>query len=215
MRMRKLKHLADRQQRCVPVWVQEPMTMAGHWRELMPQAEALWLEIGCGKGKFTAETAQANPGVLLLGMERVEEAHVMAMEKAMEKQLTNARYLILDAEWLDKCFAPGELDRIYINFCDPWPSSRHARRRLTHHDFLERYVRALAPGGSIHFKTDNRDLFDFSIQELETTGWVVSNVTYDLHKDGIVGTMTGYEEKFHAEGIPICRLEATPGQRVI
>ena len=208
MRMRKLKNLEPRQARCGDLWITEPETMAGRWHSLMPEAGQLWLEIGCGKGKFTAETALAHPEALLLGMERVPEAHVMAMERARELGVTNARYLIQDAEWLDRCFAPGELDRLYLNFCDPWPATRHARRRLTHRDFLERYARALKPGGRIHFKTDNADLFGFSINELEMTGWKLYDVTRDLHHDGPVGIMTGYEEKFHAQGVPICRLEA-------
>ena len=208
MRMRKLKHLTERQERCRPVWVTEPESLRGQWRSLMPEAKELWLEIGCGKGKFTAETAQANPEMLLIGMERVADAHVMAMEKAMELGLHNVRYVILNAELLDDCFEPGELDGIYLNFSDPWPATRHAHRRLTHPNFLARYARALKPGGRLCFKTDNTGLFDFSIRELERHGWRLEQVTRDLHHDGVVGIMTGYEEKFHAQGIPICRLEA-------
>lgn len=208
MRMRKLKHLVERQERCQAIWVTEPESLMGQWRSLMPEAKEVWLEIGCGKGKFTAETAQANPEMLLLGMERVAEAHVMAMEKAMEMELQNVRYIIMDAEWLDKSFAPGELDGIFLNFSDPWPSTRHAHRRLTHRNFLARYARALKPGGKLCFKTDNAGLFEFSVKEFERNGWKLSEVTRDLHRDGIVGIMTGYEEKFHAQGIPICRLEA-------
>ncbi len=210
MRMRKLKNLAPRQERCAALWITEPEAYVGRWRTLLPGAEALWLEIGCGKGKFTAETARAHPEALVLGMERVPEAHVMAMEKALAMGVTNARYLIEDADRLDHCFAPGELDRIFLNFSDPWPAVRHARRRLTHRDFLERYARALAPGGRIHLKTDNVGLFDFTLNELEMTGWQVFDVTRDLHRDGPVGILTGYEEKFVAQGVPICRLEAAP-----
>lgn len=208
MRMRKLKHLEERQARCPGLWMTDPAAMRGNWRSLQPEAGALWLEIGCGKGKFTAELAQAHPEVLLLAMERVPEAHVMAMERARDMGVTNARYLIEDADQLDRCFAPGELDRIYLNFSDPWPANRHARRRLTHRDFLERYARALAPGGRLCIKTDNQGLFDFTLYELEMTGWEVYDVTRDLHQNGPVGIMTGYEEKFVAQGVPICRLEA-------
>ncbi len=208
MRMRKLKHLTDRQQRCQAVWIQDPEAHWGHWPDLYPEATELWLEIGCGKGKFTALTAEANPQALLLGMERVPEAHVMAMEKAMEMGLQNVRYLIYDAQKMDKCFAPGELDGIFLNFSDPWPATRHARRRLTHRDFLARYAKALKPGGKLWFKTDNTGLFEFSVKEFERSGWKLSEVTRDLHADGVVGIMTGYEEKFHAQGIPICRLVA-------
>ena len=138
-----------------------------------------------------------------------ENAMGWATRNAMARTNTRVRmYAKYGRTSLAVKFAPGELDRIYLNFCDPWPATRHARRRLTHRDFLERYARALKPGGRIHFKTDNTDLFEFSINELEMTGWKLYDVTRDLHHDGPVGIMTGYEEKFHAQGVPICRLEA-------
>ena len=121
--------------------------------------------------------------------------------------LKNVFFLSVDAAELEQLFAPGEVDRIYLNFCDPWPRSKNAKRRLTYHTFLEKYRTVLRPDGEIHFKTDNAGLFAWSLEEFTRYGYPVQNVTDDLHKDGIVGVMTGYEEKFHALGTPIHRCE--------
>jgi isocitrate dehydrogenase len=211
MRMRKKPNLGPRMERCKPVWIQEPEKLRGNWRSLMPQAKQLRIEVGCGKGKFTVETAKAEPDVLLIAMERVPEALVMAMEKAMEAGLHNVFFLSADVANIEELFAPNEADLLYINFCDPWPRKRTAKRRLTHRGFLEKYKRILKPGGEIHFKTDNAPLFEFSLEEFTASGLTLKNVTHDLHKDGPVGIMTGYEEKFYAQGTPICRLEAVVG----
>ena len=166
------------------------------------------VEVGCGKGKFTVETAQAEPDVLFIAIEKVREAMVLAMERAQEMGLKNVFFLDMDVAKLGQCFAPGEVDLIYINFCDPWPRSKHAKRRLTFPSFLDQYAYALPLGGGIAFKTDNAPLFDWSLEQFAACGWQLKNVTHDLHKDGVVGVMTGYEEKFHALGTPICRCEA-------
>ena len=171
MRMRKMKNLEPRMEKCAALRVQEPTGRLGHWRELMPECTDLWVEVGCGKGKFTAETAQANPTVLLIAVERCREAMVVAMEKAQAMGLTNAK------------------------------------RRLTHRGFLDKYCRVVCPGGEIHFKTDNAPLFAFSLEEFAACGLETKAVTDDLHKDGVVGIMTGYEEKFHGLGTPIHRCE--------
>ena len=207
MRMRKRNHLEPRMEACASVWIQEPEARRGNWRALMPEAEALHLEIGCGKGKFTAEMAALHPKVLFLAVERVREALVLAMEKAVNMGLKNVFFLAVDAANLEQYFAPGEVDRIYLNFCDPWPRSKNAKRRLTFHTFLEKYRLVLRPDGDIHFKTDNAGLFQWSLEEFARYGYPVSNVTDDLHKDGVVGVMTGYEEKFYALGTPIHRCE--------
>ena len=206
MRMRKKPNLIPRMERCAAIHVQEPAAMRGRWRELMPEAAEVHLELGCGKGKFTAELAAARPDILLIAVERVPEALVMAMEKAMD--LHNVYFISADVEHLTEFFAPGEVDRIYLNFCDPWPRKKHAPRRLTHRNFLAKYRQVLAPGGALYFKTDNQDLFTFSLEEFEQTGWTLQNVTRNLHENGPVGIMTGYEEKFYGLGTPICRCEA-------
>ena len=207
MRMRKRNHLEPRMEACTGVWIQDPETRRGNWRKLLPGAKELHLEIGCGKGKFTVEMAELNPEILFIAVERVKEALVLAMEKAISMGLKNVFFLSVDAAELDQLFAPGEADRIYLNFCDPWPRSKNAKRRLTYHSFLEKYRAVLRPEGEIHFKTDNAGLFAWSLEEFERFGYPVRNVTDDLHRDGIVGVMTGYEEKFYALGTPIHRCE--------
>ena len=192
---------------CTSVWIQDPEAHRGSWRALMPEAEEVHLEIGCGKGKFTVEMAELYPQILFLAVERVREALVLAMEKAVAMDLKNVYFLSVDAANLEQYFAPGEADRIYLNFCDPWPRGKNAKRRLTYHTFLEKYRAVLKPEGEIHFKTDNEKLFAWSLEEFERYGYPVRNVTDDLHRDGVVGVMTGYEEKFHALGTPIHRCE--------
>lgn len=211
MRMRKKKNLIPRMERCGDRLIREPYSMPGKWRELMPQAQELRLELGCGKGRFTAGTAAAEPDVLFIAVERVPDAMVMAMERCAAQGLTNVFFIDANADQLPLFFAPGEADRIYINFCDPWPSNRHAKRRLTHPDFLLRYRQVLAEAGEIHFKTDNRDLFEWSLFQFPRVGFGVSEVTRDLHADGIHGVMTDYEEKFHNLGTPINRCVGTMG----
>ena len=209
MRMRKKRNLVPRMEACSRVWIREPAAYQGRWRELMPQARELRLEIGCGKGKFTVETAKAEPDVLILALEKVPDAMVMAMEYAIREDLHNVFFIDADAAILKDLFAPGEIDLIYLNFCDPWPRNKTAKLRLTYRTFLETYKTVLKDGGELHFKTDNRPLFDFSLEEFQRCGLEVRNVTNDLHRDGPVGIMTGYEEKFYALGTPINRCECT------
>ncbi len=207
MRMRKMKNLQPRMEACDTLRVEQPEQHRGNWRALMPGCRALWVEVGCGKGKFTAETAAANPDVLLIAVERCREAMVVAMEKARDMGLKNVLYLDMDVAMIEEIFAQAEIDRLFINFPDPWPRKKNAKRRLTFHTFLEKYCRVIRPGGEIHFKTDNAPLFAFSLEEFALCGLEVRNLTRDLHRDGVVGIMTGYEEKFHAMGTPINRCE--------
>ena len=207
MRMRKKANLEPRMEACAAWQVKDPVAMKGSWRSLYPQARELWVEIGCGKGKFTVETAQANPDILLIAIERCREAMVMAMEKARDMGLKNVFFVDLDVALMEGCFAFGEIDRMFINFPDPWPRKKNAKRRLTHRGFLDKYCRVVREGGEFHFKTDNAPLFAFSLEEFAACGLETKNVTDDLHKDGVVGIMTGYEEKFHALGTPINRCE--------
>ena len=207
MRMRKMKNLEPRMERCAAYRIAEPQEKKGQWRSLKPDCTALWVEVGCGKGKFTAETAQANPDVLLIAVERCREAMVVAMEKARDMGLTNVYYIDMDVAEIENIFAPGEIDRLFINFPDPWPRKKNAKRRLTHRGFLDKYCRVVREGGEFHFKTDNAPLFAFSLEEFAACGLETKNVTDDLHRDGPVGIMTGYEEKFYALGTPIHRCE--------
>lgn len=207
MRMRKMKNRDSRMERCAQIRIEDPNAHKGAWRELMPDAKALWVEVGCGKGKFTAETAQANPDVLLIAIERCREAMVVAMEKAQAMDLTNVFFIDMDVALMEDCFAAGEIDRLFINFPDPWPRKKNAKRRLTFRSFLDKYCRIVRPGGEIHYKTDNAPLFTWSVEEFQMCGLEIKNLTRNLHENGIVGIMTGYEEKFHALGTPINRCE--------
>lgn len=209
MRMRKKPNLIPRLEACGDLVVTDPQERRGRWREWMEGAKEVHLELGCGKGRFTVETAQAQPDVLLIAVERVPDAMVIAAERAKELGLRNVFFIDADAADLEAYFAPGEVDRIYVNFCDPWPGARYAKRRLTHPGFLLRYRKVLAQGGQIHFKTDNRDLFEWSLFQFPKAGFDLSEVTRDLHANGIQGVMTDYEEKFHSLGTPINRCVGT------
>lgn len=207
MRMRRMKNLEPRMEKCAAYRVAEPAAQKGQWRALKPDCTQLWVEVGCGKGKFTAETAQANPDVLLIAVERCREAMVVAMEKAQTMGLKNVFFIDMDVANMEEVFGPGEIDRLFINFPDPWPRKKNAKRRLTHRGFLDKYCRVVREGGEFHFKTDNAPLFAFSLEEFAACGLEVKNLTRDLHRNGVVGIMTGYEEKFHALGTPINRCE--------
>ena len=214
MRMRKKKNLIPRMERCAACRIRDGFALRGRWREtLMPGAGALRLELGCGKGRFTVETARQNPDVLFVAIEKVPDALVVAMERAMELELKNVFFLVGDAALLPDYFDGGEVDLIYINFCDPWPPRGQAKRRLTHRGFLETYRKVLRPGGQIHFKTDNQPLFEFSLLEFPAAGYELSEVTRNLHGEGPRGVMTDYEAKFFAEGLPINRCVGTMADR--
>ncbi|MBQ7523573.1 MAG: tRNA (guanosine(46)-N7)-methyltransferase TrmB [Oscillospiraceae bacterium] len=213
MRMRKKPNLQPRMEACADWLIREPETMKGKWRSLKPDAKELRVEVGCGKGKFTVETAASEPDILLIAMEVCPDAMVMGMERAKEMGLSNVFFIDADVARMEEFFEPDEIDLIYINFCDPWPKSKQAKRRLTYHTFLEKYRRLLREGGQIHFKTDNAKLFAWSLEEFAAYGYDVRNVTDDLHKDGPVGIMTGYEEKFYALGTPIHRCEIIIGAK--
>jgi tRNA (guanine-N7-)-methyltransferase len=210
--MRKKKNLPQRMERAAGVLIKEPEEYRGKWLAAFPGHGELHAELGCGKGTFTAGTAAASPDVFLVAVEKVPDAMIMAMEKAVAAGLENVRFIDADAERLRDIFAPQELDRIYINFCDPWPTKRHAKRRLTSPGFLAIYKEVLKSGGEIHFKTDNLPLFEYSLEQFAECGFALHEVTRNLHENGPVGIMTDYEAKFHAEGLPINRCVAKLGE---
>ena len=207
--MRKKPNLLPRMERAAAVLVAEPERLRGQWRTAFPGYEKLYLELGCGKGRFTAETAAADPAMLLVAVEKVPDAMVVAMERAVENGLHNVRFIDRDVVLLPELFAPGEVDGVFLNFCDPWPKSRDAKHRLTAPGFLRLYADALKCGGTLRFKTDNLPLFQWSLEQFTAEGWALSAVTNDLHENGVCGVMTDYEAKFHAQGVKINRLEAT------
>lgn len=208
MRMRKKKNLAPRMERCAHVQIFEPEALKGRWLESFPGHSELRAEIGCGKGRFTAGTAQNSPEALLVALDKVADAMVIAMEKVCAEKIENVRFIDMDALRLAEIFAPGELDVIYINFPDPWPRTKEAKHRLTSHIFLPIYKQLLAPGGRIEFKTDQAPLFEYSLEQFAAFGYELKEVTRDLHENGPVGVMTNYEAKFHEQGIKINRCVA-------
>ena len=215
MRMRKRHNLEPRMEKCAGYIIKDSTAHCGRWMQDFLGYEKLYVELGCGKGRFTADTAASMPDTLFLAIEKVPDAMIIAMERIRDRELENVRFIDGDAAALTEMFAPGEADRIYINFCDPWPKSRDAKLRLTAPAFLRRYADVLRTGGEIHFKTDNTALFDWSAEQFTAEGWQLSEVTHDLHAAGTVGVMTDYEAKFCAEGMKINRLVAakTPDTR--
>ena len=191
----------------------------GKWsKEVFGNAHPLHIEIGMGKGQFLTKLAMRNPDINYVGIERYSSVLLRAVEKldalrAQESvELPNIRFVCMDAADIAEVFAPEEVDRIYLNFSDPWPKSRHARRRLTSSEYFERYDKVLVSGGRVEFKTDNRGLFDFSVETLqESELWKMTACTYDLHNNEVMNAgniMTEYEEKFSSMNNPICKLIA-------
>lgn len=209
MRMRKKKNLDVRFAACAPVMAHEPESLRGKWRELFGNDNPLHVEIGCGKGRFVRGMAKLYPDVNFVAIEKEEGALIMATEKAMEEPLANVRFLSYDAAELEKIFAPGEVDRIYLNFSDPWPPNKQRKRRLTHTNFLKVYDVILKQDGDLHFKTDNQRLFEWSLSEICAYGWLLEHISLDLHNSDFENNvMTEYEERFSSMGSRIYRLEA-------
>ena len=182
----------------------------GRWQEIFGREAPLFVELGTGKGDFIRQMAERAPEVNFIGIEKQQDVLIAAAKKVREKELKNVRLLVFDIAQLEKIFAPGEVDRFFVNFCDPWPKARHAKRRLTHRSFLARYKELLVPGGKLVFKTDNRALFDFSLEEFREMGLSLHDVSYDLHgEEHPENVMTEYEKKFSGKGEKINRCEVT------
>lgn len=190
--------------------VQNPEEYKGKWNEKFGNNNPIHIEVGMGKGQFIVKMAELNPGINYIGIEKFSSVLIRAIEKQEVAQLPNLYFIRFDAEDIENIFAEEEVDRIYLNFSDPWPKDRHAKRRLTSTRFFGRYRNFLKPSGYVAFKTDNVDLFNFSLEQVEEAGWELKDVTFDLHNspynEGNV--MTEYEERFSAKGNPICRLVA-------
>ena len=202
MRMRHKPNLIPRMERCADWHIKEPEALRGKWREAFPEYKELRLELGCGKGRFTCEQARRCPDMLLLAVEKVADAMVVAMERAEAEGVENVRFMDKDAALLPDMFAPGEISRIYINFPDPWRKTRQYKRRLTAPEFLQKYTALLPEGGQVWFKTDNRPLYEWSVESFTLCGWKLEPMPE--------GTpMTDYEAKFTEQGLPIYRVVAT------
>lgn len=186
--------------------VHEEETRAGTWGEIFGNEQPIRIEIGMGKGRFIMDLARQNPQINYVGIEKYSSVLLRAIEKQREEELPNVRFIRMDAENITNVFGEGEVDRIYLNFSDPWPKDRHAKRRLTSREFLARYNVILKKDGVVEFKTDNRDLFAFSLEEIKEAGWNLDACTFDLHHDEKLmegNVMTEYEERFSAMGNPI------------
>lgn len=191
-----------------PYVVQNPETIKGRWQELFGNENPVQIEIGMGKGRFLYTLAGQNSQINYVGIEKYSSVLLRAVQKMEEKELPNLKFIRMDAEDITDVFAKGEVDKIYLNFSDPWPKDRHAKRRLPSRQFLARYDVILKKNGCLEFKTDNRELFDFAVEELPEAGWTAEALTYDLHHDaGLMegNVMTEYEKRFSSMGNPICK----------
>lgn len=194
-------------------YIENPSIRQGQWKSYLRSNAPIHLEIGMGKGQFLMTLAALHPDIQYIGVERYTSVLLRAVQKMDELQLPNVHFICEDAANLPEIFAQAEVDLIYLNFSDPWPKDRHAKRRLTSRQFLERYEQFLSPAGQLEFKTDNQELFTFSLEEIEQApGWHLDKSTRDLHHNIFMNEgniMTEYEEKFSALGNPICKLIAS------
>lgn len=191
--------------------INEPDKMKGKWKEVFGNGNPIHLEIGTGKGRFITTLAAQNPEINYIGIEKYSSVLIRALQKQDELKLPNLIFLRMEAEEIEDIFEKGEIDKIYLNFSDPWPKDRHSKRRLTSRQFFARYDNILRQDGKVEFKTDNRTLFDFSLAEVEEAGWKLDAVTYDLHNSPMNegNIMTEYEIRFSEMGVPINKLIAS------
>ncbi len=210
MRMRRKKHREERIENCGEY-------LAGNYEDFRDDFKSIFenkdgevhIEIGCGKGKFISELAEQNPQINYIAIEKNLDVLVLAMEKVKAKGLKNVKFVPGDANFLNDAEPKEKCDRIYINFCDPWKKTYQAKRRLTHERFLTVYSKILKSGGEVHFKTDNKNLFEFSLNSFSDYGLRLKNITLDLHQSNFEGNiMTEYETLFSEQGMPIYRCEA-------
>ena len=192
--------------------IHNPQECRGKWHEIFGNDNPVRIEIGMGKGRFITELARQNPDVNYVGIEKFSSVLIRGVQKQEEDPLLNLYFIRMDAEEITSGFGTGEVDRIYLNFSDPWPKDRHAKRRLPSREFLRRYGEILISEGVVEFKTDNSDLFQFALEELEPAGWKILQMTKDLHNDMQMmqgNVMTEYEERFSSKGNPIYKYIVT------
>ena len=208
----RLRHIPGSEQQIEesPFVISGPEEFRGQWNMFFGNESPLHIEVGMGKGRFITELAAAHPEINYIGIERYTSVLLKAVVKRSLLFLPNLYFLCVDARTLPDIFAEGEVDRIYLNFSDPWPKDRHAKRRLTSPQFMALYDRILAPEGQVEFKTDNMGLFDYSLESIPEAGWTITASTKDLHHSDMAegNIMTEYEAKFSAMGNPICKLIA-------
>lgn len=186
--------------------IQNPDEWKNRWKELFGNTQPIHIEIGMGKGRFIIDMAKLHPEINYIGIEKYSSVLIRGIQKMEIQELSNLYFIRMDATEITDVFGQGEVDRIYLNFSDPWPKDRHAKRRLPSHEFLARYNAILSKEGRLEFKTDNKELFDFALDELPASGWHTDQVTFDLHRDETMmagNVMTEYEERFSSKGNPI------------
>ena len=208
MRLRKKPHTLEKLENFSDFVTVEKIdsSRAGNWQKIFGNENPLHVELGTGKGDFICAMAEKNPQINFVGIEMEAEVVLKAARKIDEKNLPNVKIIVFNVNQIEEIFAENEIDRLYINFCDPWPKKRHAKRRLTYITFLQKYQKILKPAGEIHFKTDNRALFDFSLEQFELANFKVREISYDLHaNEPPENVRTEYENRFSAAGVPINR----------
>lgn len=209
MRMRKKKHQAERLENCSDIIIEDITLYSRDIKSVFPDDKELRMEIGCGKGAFILETAKRNPDINFIAVEKNLNVLVLAAEKIKNAELTNVRFVAGDANILREFETETKCDVIYINFCDPWPKNGYRKRRLTHENHLVIWEKLLKENGEIHFKTDNKGLFEFSLNSFSDYDMKLKNITLDLHNSAFEGNvMTEYETLFSQKGQPIYRCEA-------
>ena len=211
MRLRKVKGAAETIEANAHIVITQGEELKGNWKSVFEKEQPIYIEVGMGKGQFVIGMAKKNPHLNYIGIEKFDSVMVRALEKVMEEEpLPNLKLLKVDADQLEKIFAENEVSGIYLNFSDPWPKPRHAKRRLTHENFLKLYQNIMKDNGKICFKTDNRQLFEYSLVSVTDYGMKLLDVALDLHQREELewNVMTEYEQKFSAKGQPIYRLEA-------
>ncbi len=209
MRMRRKKHLSERLDACSPVLIDDIFKYNGNLKSVFSDEKPLHLEIGCGKGGFVSGMAKKHPNINFIAIEKNLNVLVLASEKIKNEGIKNVKFLAGDATILEGFQTETKADVLYINFCDPWAKKRYAKRRLTHATKLTLWKTLLKENGEIHFKTDNKDLFEFSLNSFSDFGMKLKNISLDLHKsDFTENVMTEYETMFSEMGMPIYRCEA-------
>lgn len=208
----RLRHIPGSEEEIAksPYVIQNPKEKRGCWKEVFGNQNPIEIEVGMGKGRFIMELARLHPEINYVGIERYPSVLLRGLQKREQMELSNIFFMCVDAKELGEIFAPGEVERIYLNFSDPWPKDRHAKRRLTSEDFMKVYEQILDRQGVLEFKTDNRGLFEYSLESIPAAGWKIAEYTFDLHHSqmGEGNVMTEYEEKFSEKGNPIFKLVA-------
>lgn len=201
MRLRK-KWWARPEMESCPCFITAPDKVKGHWNEVFGNNNDIYLELGCGRGKFITENAESSPQINYIGIDIKDEVLIYAVRKIQQMELQNVRIIPMNISFIEEIFEKNEISRIYINFCNPWPKERHKKRRLTHSVFLSRYKNFIKPKSEIWFKTDDKELFDESIEYFVNSGFELEFITYDLHKSRFTSNITTeYEEKFTSIGM--------------